>query len=114
VDERQVADVLLEGAGAQALLLDRGFQGKAWQEAQQEAGRRVVLMPGDEEGRRLPRRLLRPIAKLRGRIETTVAQLTEQLGLARHGAKSFWGLLARTAASILAHTFSIFRLVQFA
>jgi hypothetical protein len=111
VDERQVADVLLEGTGAQALLLDRGFQGKAWQEAQQKAGRRVALMPGEEERRRLPRRLLRPIAKLRNRIETTVAQLTEQLGLARHKARSFWGLLARTAATILAHTIITLRLV---
>ena len=111
IDERQVADELLVGAGAQGLLLDRGFQGRAWQEAQRGQGRRVVLMPGPEERRRLPRELLRPIAKLRGRIETTVAQLMEQLGLARHGAKSFWGLLTRTAAAILAHTIMLLRLV---
>lgn len=111
IDERQVADELLVGAGAQGLLLDRGFQGRAWQEAQRERGRRVLLMPGPEERRRLPRELLRPIAKLRNRIETTVAQLMEQLGLARHGAKSFWGLLTRTAAAILAHTVMILRLV---
>jgi hypothetical protein len=69
-------------------------------------------MPGEEERRRLPRCLPRPIAKLRGRVEkTTVAQLTEQLGLARHKARSFWGLLARTAATILAHTIITLRLV---
>ena len=68
-------------------------------------------MPGEQGWRRLPRRLLWPIAKLRGRIETTVAQLTEQLGLARHKARSFWGLLARTAATILADTIVTLRLV---
>jgi hypothetical protein len=68
-------------------------------------------MPGPGERRRLPRELLRPIAELRGRIETTVAQLMEQLGLARRGAKSFWGLPTRTAAAILAHTVIVPRLV---
>jgi hypothetical protein len=46
----------------------------------------------------------RPVAALRNRVETTIGELTEQLGLARHGAKTFWGLLARTAATMLAHT----------
>ena len=46
----------------------------------------------------------RPVAKPRNRVEPTIAELTEMLGLARHGAKSFWGLLARTTATILAHT----------
>lgn len=111
VDERQVADELLAGAGAQGLLLDRGFQGKAWQQAQRELGRRIVLTPGREERRRLPREVLRPIARLRNRIETTVGQLKGKLELARHGAKTFWGLLVRTAAAILAHTILILRLV---
>jgi hypothetical protein len=35
---------------------------------------------------------------------TTTGEITEHLGLARHRAKTFWGLLARTAATILAHT----------
>jgi len=71
------------------------------------------LLPGEEEQRRLPRGLLRPLAKLRGRIKTTVAQLTEQLGLAPHKAESFWGLPARIAATILAHTI-VTPLVEFA
>ena len=51
-----------------------------------------------EGGRRLPRETLRSIARLGRRIETTVAQLTERPGPARHGAKSLWGLPACTAA----------------
>jgi len=50
-------------------------------------------MPGEEERRRLPRRLVRPIAKLRTATETTVMQLAEQLDLACHEARSFLGVL---------------------
>ena len=31
-------------------------------------------------------------------------EITEQMGLTRHGAHTFWGLLTRTAATIAAHT----------
>jgi len=48
---------------------------------------------------------------LRNRIETTTGELTERLGLARHGARTFWGLLTRTAATIWAHTLLRLRLV---
>ena len=46
------------------------------------------------------------MAALRNRIETTLGELTapEHLGLGRHRAHSFWGLLTRTAATMLAHT----------
>jgi hypothetical protein len=52
-----------------------------------------------------PRR--RPIARLRNRIETTLGELTEGLGLARHRAETVWGLLTRAAATILAHTLAL-------
>jgi hypothetical protein len=46
------------------------------------------------------------VAALRNRIETTLGEITEGDGLrlARHGAHTFWGLLTRTAATLLAHT----------
>jgi hypothetical protein len=31
-------------------------------------------------------------------------QCRSRIGLAEHGARTFWGLLTRTAATILAHT----------
>jgi hypothetical protein len=37
-------------------------------------------------------------------VETSLGEITEQLGLARHHAHTFWGLLTRTAATLLAHT----------
>jgi hypothetical protein len=51
------------------------------------------------------------VAVLRHRIETTTGELTDCLGLAPHGAKTFWGLLTRTAATILAHTPQLLGLV---
>jgi len=41
----------------------------------------------------------------------TIGELTERLGLTRQGAKTFWGLLTRVAATILAHTLQLLRLV---
>jgi len=111
VDERAVADALLEGTAPRGLLLDRGFAGQAWVASREAHGTRVVLTPGRTERQRLPAAVRRPVAVLRNRIETTTGELTERLGLARHGAKTFWGLLTRVAATILAHTLLLLRLV---
>jgi hypothetical protein len=107
VDERAVADALLEGTRPRGLLLDRGFAGQAWRAMQQARGTQVVLTPSQTERKLLPTAVRRSVAGLRNRIETTNGELTEQLGLARHGAKTFWGLLTRVAATILAHTLQL-------
>jgi hypothetical protein len=88
VDERQVADELLEGARAAplALLLDRGFRGHHWKldisPAYAKFGRgrdsRGVHARSAGKAQPVP-------ARFRNRIETTTAELTEQPGLARHG-----------------------------
>src|SRR5262245_12474607 len=67
VDERAVADGLLEGAAPAGLLLDRGFAGRAWAAEQAERGTRVVLAPTRAERRRLPAAARRPVALLRNR-----------------------------------------------
>ncbi|MPZ24477.1 MAG: hypothetical protein GEU28_13305 [Dehalococcoidia bacterium] len=56
------------------------------------------------ERRALPAAVRRPVAALRNSVETTIGELTETLGLARCRTKTVWGLLTRTAATILAHT----------
>src|SRR5919202_1678612 len=88
------------------LVLDRGFVSGAWAAEQAQHGRRVTLAPSRAERRRQPAALRRPVAALRNRVETTLGELTDVVGLAlaRHGAKTFWGLLTRTAAALLAHT----------
>ena len=104
VDERAVADDLLEGAWPAGLLLDRGFLRRTWAAAYAQHGTQVIYAHGKAERQRLPPTIRRPVAKFRNRIETTNGELTESLGLVRHGAKTFWGLLTRVAATILAHT----------
>lgn len=105
-DERQVADGLLEGVACRGLLLDRGFVGRAWAAAYQQRGIAVVLAHSRAQRQQLARARRRPVAALRNRIETTIGELTDYVGLhlVRHGAKTFWGLLTRTAATLLAHT----------
>jgi hypothetical protein len=104
VDERAVADDLLGGAGPTGLLLDRGFVRRTWAEAYRRRGTQVVYAPSKADRRRLPRAVRRPVAALRNRIEATIGELTDRLGLARHGAQTFVGLLARITATLLAHT----------
>jgi hypothetical protein len=52
----------------------------------------------------MPPILRKIIAEWRNRIETTFKEITGQMELARHGARTFWGLLTRTAVIIAAHT----------
>lgn len=111
VDERAVADGLLDGVIPAGLLLDRGFLGRAWAAGHHAQGTRVVVAHSRAERRALPRAVRRPVAALRNRVETTIGELTDHLGLARHHAAGFRGLLARTAAIILAHTLLRLKLV---
>ena len=104
VDERAVADDLLDDASPRGLLLDRGFLRRSWAAEHQRRGTHVVYAHGKADRQRLPVAVRRPVAKFRNRIETTTGELTERLGLVRHGARTFWGLLTRAAATILAHT----------
>lgn len=106
VDERAVADELLAGVACRGLLLDRGFVGAAWAASYAQRGIQVVIAPSRVDRQRLPPAVRRPVAALRNRIETSLGEITDVDGLrlARHGARTFWGLLTRTAATLLAHT----------
>jgi len=105
VNERQVADDLLEsGLWPRDLLADKGFNGKAFAAAQAARGTAVLIPPARNQRAATPAILLTIIARWRNRIETTFAEITDLMGLARHGAHTFWGLLTRTAATIAAHT----------
>jgi hypothetical protein len=106
VDERTVADDLLDGVHDLFLLVDRGFVGRAWAAGCAERRIRVVLPPSKAERPRLPHGVRAAIGTFRNRVETTFGEITDLDGLqlARHGAHTFWGLLTRTAATLLAHT----------
>jgi hypothetical protein len=64
----------------------------------------VVLAHSRAQRRQLSKARRRPVAALRNRVETSLGEITGHLELARHGARTFWGLLARVAATLAAHT----------
>ena len=105
VNEREVADDLLDGIRPPAgLLLDRGFTGRACAARHIASGTAVVLAHSRAQRHQLSKAQRRPVAALRNRIETSYGEITDRLELARHGARTFWGLLTRVAATLAAHT----------
>jgi hypothetical protein len=105
VSERDIAGDLLEaGPAPRDLLADKGFSGRGFAAAQAARGTAVLVPPGKAQRAAMPAILQKVIAEWRNRIETTFSEITDHMELARHGAHTFWGLLARTAATIAAHT----------
>jgi hypothetical protein len=105
VNERQVAeDLLAAGPPPRDLLAGKGFAGQAFAAAQAARGTAVLLPPAKGHRQAMPSILRKIIAQWRNRIETTFAEITDLMDLARHRAHTFWGLLTRTAATIAAHT----------
>jgi hypothetical protein len=105
VNERDVAEDLLQtGPPPRDLLVDKGFRGAAFAAAQAARGTAVLIPPAQGQRLAMPPLLRKIIAEWRNRIETTFGEITELMGLTRHGAHTFWGLLTRTAATIAAHT----------
>ena len=105
VNEREAAEDLLEsGTPPRDLLCDKGFTGRAFAAAQAARGTAVLVPPAKDQRASTPAILLKVIAQWRNRIEASFGEITDQMGLTRHGAHTFWGLLTRTAATIAAHT----------
>ena len=105
VNEREAAEDLLEsGTPPRDLLCDKGFTGRAFAAAQAARGTAVLVPPAKDQRASMPALLLKVIAQWRNRIEASFGEITDQMGLTRHGAHTFWGLLTRTAATIAAHT----------
>jgi len=105
VNEREIAIDLLEaGPAPRDLLADKGFSGKAFAAQLAAQGTAVLVPPTKDQRRQMPAILQKIIAEWRNRIEASLGEITDRMELARHGAHTFWGLLARTAATIAAHT----------
>jgi hypothetical protein len=105
VNERQIAvDLLDAGPAPPDLLADKGFNGQAFAAQLAARGTAVLVPPAKGQRAAMPPILLKIIAQWRNRIEATFGEITDQMELARHGARTFWGLLTRTAATIAAHT----------
>lgn len=108
VNERDLVPGLIDGAdGLAGLLADKGFNGKKFTESLAAQGISILTPPTKAARKTMSPALLKVIAEWRNRIETTFGEITDQMELARHGAHTFWGLLARTASTIAAHTLSL-------
>ena len=68
------------------------------------AGIEVIIPPTRVQREAMPKNLQRLIAGLRNRVETSFKEITDQMEPARHGAHTVEGLLARTVATLVAHT----------
>ena len=112
VDERRVADGLLEGERDIQLLTDQGFRSATWARDWDETLNVHLLLAPSKRERAAP---TRPdtarafIATFRNRIEAVNDTLKDRFHLETHYAKQFWGLLTRTAAKIATATFAKLR-----
>jgi hypothetical protein len=109
VDERRVADGLLEGERDVHLLADRGFRSAAWARDWEDTLHVHLLLAPSRRERAAPTRpdaVRQFIATFRNRIEAVNDTLKDRFHLEAHAAKQFWGLLTRTAAKIAAATFA--------
>jgi hypothetical protein len=109
VDERRVADGLLDGEYGINLLTDQGFRSAAWARTwAAESNVSLLLAPSHEEraSRTRPPAVRQFVAAFRNRIETANDTLKARFHLEAHLAKGFWGLLTRVAAKIAAYTFA--------
>jgi len=97
-------DLLEAEPAPRDLLADKGFNGKAFAGQLAAQGTAVLVPPTKDQRASMSAMLLKVIAQRRNRIEASFGEITDRMELARHGAHSFWGLLARTAATIAAHT----------
>lgn len=104
VDEREVAAELLRGESGLLLVADRGFDGAAMRERLTHQGG-LLLTPARKLRRYHPSVLMQGfVRRRRNRIERPFAVLQDRFALCRHRARSFWGLLTRLTAKLVAFT----------
>ena len=109
VDERRVADGLLDGEHAVHLLTDQGFRSAAWARTWAAENDVHLLLAPSRTERAAPTRpptVRQFVATFRNRIETANDTLKDRFHLEAHLAHKFWGLLTRVAAKIAASTFA--------
>ena len=101
LNERDVVPELIAGAEQLVgLLNDKGFTGREFTEYLAQQGITNLVPPTKAQRTTMSSALQKIIAEWRNRIETTFGEITDTMELARHGAHTFHGLLARTAATI--------------
>lgn len=103
-NERDAAELLLDGAHDVHLLCDKGFRGRLFAADLSEQGISLLTPPTKTERATMSKRLRRFIADHRNRIESGINTLKDRFALECHRAKTFWGLLTRLMAKLAALT----------
>jgi hypothetical protein len=97
---------LARGAGsptAEMYVADLGYAGEKWAEHWRADYGALVLTEAAYEGQEQEAALERWLHGLRQVVETVNQSLTGMLGLAFPKARTWWGLLTRVAAKVVAH-----------
>jgi hypothetical protein len=68
----------------------------------------LLTLPRVNQTAQRPPAVRRLINQMRQMIETVNGQLTEQFGIERNHAQSFWGLCARLYTKLTAHTLCLY------
>jgi hypothetical protein len=109
VTDLSIGEELLLSHTDRVVLGDKGYISERLARELAEANRLALLtIPRRNQQRQLPKEVARRLNARRQIIETVNGQLTDQLGLARHHAHSFWGLCARLYTKLAAHTLCIY------
>ena len=96
IDDREVLRVLSESRGYPIVLGDKGYVSESLQKELLATENTCLLATlRSNQKRQYPKAFRRLQVRLRRRIETTVAQLTDQFGISRVRARGHWGLMTR-------------------
>ena len=104
VNERDVAEALLEGLHDLHLLTDKGFRGAAFAAHLAEQRITVLMPPTKAERTTMPAAIRACIAAHRNRVEGCFTTAKDQFNRERHRAHTFWGLLTRVMGKFAALT----------
>ena len=105
VPELVAGTELIEGHADLDVLGDKAFLSSAVQaRLADENGLSLRTLPRRNQRAQLPAGAARALNALRQVVETVNSQLAEQFGVEVNQAQSFWGLCARLATKLTAHT----------
>ena len=109
IDDREVLRVFCESGRYPIILGDKGYVSKRLQK-ELLATEHTCLLPTlrSNQKQQYPEAFRRLQVRLRRRIETTLAQLTDQFGISRVRARGHWGLMTRMSNKFGAALLGVF------
>lgn len=102
LDDREIAEWLLENEVPGWRLADKGFWSQELVERLKEKGQYLLIPPKRNSRRRWEKAFHRTFNRVRRRIETTYSLLKDYFLLEFHRAKTFWGLSWRVLLRVVA------------